>query len=70
MHILQWSAISGYIAVNDLTQVMYDIGHRTMYPFFSLFFAAICYMIATLLIEWLFKVLEGIINNDNKESEE
>lgn len=54
VHILQWSAVSGYIAVNDLTEVMYGIGHRTMYPFFSIFFAAILYLIATLLIEWLF----------------
>ncbi len=70
VHILQWSAISGYIAVNDLTEVMYGIGHRTMYPFFSIFFAAICYMIATLLIEWIYKVLEKVIGSDNKESEE
>lgn len=57
VHILQWSAVSGYIAVNDLTEVMYGIGHRTMYPFFSIFFAAILYLIATLLIEWLFSFI-------------
>ena len=69
VHILQWSAVSGYIAVNDLTEVMYGIGHRTMYPFFSIFFAAILYMIATLLIEWLFKFLEKLIKKE-EESEE
>ena len=53
---LQWSAVSGYIMVNDLAQVMYGIGHRTMYPFFSIAFAAVCYMIATLLIEWIFAI--------------
>jgi|P827metagenome_2_1110787.scaffolds.fasta_scaffold11250_3 His/Glu/Gln/Arg/opine family amino acid ABC transporter permease subunit len=69
VHILQWSAVSGYIAVNDLTEVMYGIGHRTMYPFFSIFFAAILYLIATLLIEWLFKFLEKLIKKE-EESEE
>ena len=67
VHILQWSAISGYITVNDLTEVMYGIGQRTMYPFFSIFFAAICYMIATLLIEWLFKYLEKLINKESED---
>ena len=67
VHILQWSAVSGYISVNDLTEVMYGIGHRTMYPFFSIFFAAILYMIATLLIEWLFKFLEKLIKKEESE---
>ena len=67
VHILQWSAVSGYIAVNDLTEVMYGIGHRTMYPFFSIFFTAILYLIATLLIEWLFKILEKVIKKEESE---
>ena len=67
VHILQWSAVSGYIAVNDLTEVMYGIGHRTMYPFFSVFFTAILYLIATLLIEWLFKFLEKLIKKEESE---
>lgn len=67
VHILQWSAVSGYIAVNDLTEVMYGIGHRTMYPFFSIFFTAILYMIATLLIEWIFSILEKKLKNRDEE---
>lgn len=58
IHILQWSAVAGYINVNDLTEVMYGIGHRTMYPFFSIFFTAICYMLATIIIEAVFNLLE------------
>lgn len=58
VHILQWTAVAGYIGVNDLTEVMYGIGHRTMYPFFSIAFAAILYMIATLLIEGAFRLLK------------
>lgn len=57
VHILQWSAVTGYIGVNDLTEVMYGIGHRTMYPFFSIFFAAILYILATLIIEWAFSFI-------------
>lgn len=57
VHIMQWTTVAGYIAVNDLTEIMYGIGHRTMYPFFSIFFAAICYMLATVLIEWAFKLV-------------
>lgn len=67
VHILQWSAVSGYIAVNDLTEVMYGIGQRTMYPFFSIFFAAILYMIATLIIEWIFAIIDRKIKERNKE---
>ncbi|MBR0085182.1 MAG: hypothetical protein IJL97_01395 [Lachnospiraceae bacterium] len=67
VHILQWSAISGYISVHDLTEVMYGIGQRTMYPFFSIFFAAICYMVATLLLEWLFKVIEKYIKKESED---
>jgi len=55
--LLQWTTVAGYISVNDLTEVMYGIGHRTMYPFFSIAFAAILYMLATILIEWAFKFI-------------
>lgn len=70
VHIMQWTVVAGYISVNDLTQVMYDIGHRTMYPFFSIFFTAILYMIATLLIEWVFSVLEKLFKDDAEDEEE
>lgn len=56
--LLQWTTIAGYVTVNDLTEVMRGIGQRTMYPFFSLFFAGIIYMIATLIIEGIFKLIE------------
>ena len=58
VHMLSWTAVAGYIGVNDLTEVMRGIGHRTMYPFFSIFFAAVLYMIATLVIEGIFKLIE------------
>lgn len=61
VHILQWTSVAGYISVNDLTEIMYGIGHRTMYPFFSIFFAAICYMLATALIEWVFALVAKYI---------
>ena len=67
VHILQWSAVSGYIGVNDLTEVMYGIGHRTMYPFFSIFFAAILYMIATLLVEWIFTLIKKYLINERED---
>lgn len=61
--ILVWSSVSGYIGVNDLTAVMYGIGQRTMYPFFSLFFSAILYMIAQLVIDGIFKLIEKRLSN-------
>ena len=67
VHILQWTAVTGYIGVNDLTEVMYGIGHRTMYPFFSIFFAAILYMIATLAIEAVFKILKKVLEDNREE---
>ena len=54
---LQWTTVAGYISVNDLTEVMYGIGHRTMYPFFSIAFSIIIYLLATILVEWIFKIL-------------
>ena len=67
VHILQWSAIAGYIGVNDLTEVMYGIGHRTMYPFFSIFFAAVLYMIATIIIEAVFGIIKKVLEKTDKD---
>ncbi|MCR5332354.1 MAG: ABC transporter permease subunit [Lachnospiraceae bacterium] len=67
VHIMQWTAVTGYIGVNDLTEVMYGIGHRTMYPFFSIFFAAILYMIATLLIEAAFRLIKKLLEEEHEE---
>ena len=64
---MQWTAVTGYIGVNDLTEVMYGIGHRTMYPFFSIFFAAILYMIATLLIEAAFRLIKKLLEEEHEE---
>ena len=63
--LLQWTKIAGYISVNDLTEVMYGIGHRTMYPFFSIAFTGILYMLITILIEWIFKILEKKLKESN-----
>lgn len=57
IQLLQWTCVAGYISVNDLTEVMYGIGHRTMYPFFSIAFAAILYIIITIIVEWIYKII-------------
>ena len=67
IQLFQWTTIAGYVSVNDLTQVMYGIGQRTMYPFFSIFFAAICYILATLVIEGIFKMIEKKLNKAQKQ---
>lgn len=58
IQILQWTTVVGYITVNDLTEVMNRIGQRTMYPFFSIAVCIICYLIATIIIETVFKMIE------------
>jgi len=65
--LLQWTTVAGYISVNDLTEVMYGIGHRTMYPFFSIAFAAILYILATILVEGIFKIIGNKIKKKNDE---
>ena len=65
IQLLQWTTVAGYISVNDLTSVMYGIGHRTMYPFFSIAFTGILYMLITILIEWIFKILEKKLKESN-----
>lgn len=58
IQLLQWTTVVGYITVNDLTEVMNRIGQRTMYPFFSIAICIICYLIATIIIESVFKMIE------------
>jgi ABC-type amino acid transport system permease subunit len=58
IQLLQWTTVVGYITVNDLTEVMNRIGQRTMYPFFSIAVCIICYLIATIIIETVFKMIE------------
>ena len=64
--LLQWTTVAGYISVNDLTEVMYGIGHRTMYPFFSIAFAAILYILAAILVEGIFKIIGNRIRKKNE----
>lgn len=70
VHILQWTAIAGYIAVNDLTEVMFRIGQRTMYPFFSIFCCAVFYLIFTVVIEWIFALLSKKFVPEDIENKE
>ena len=65
VQLLQWTTVAGYISVNDLTEVMYGIGHRTMYPFFSIAFTAIIYIIITIIIELVFKFIEKKVRKVN-----
>ena len=67
--LMQWTTVAGYISVNDLTEVMYGIGHRTMYPFFSIAFAIIIYLLATVIIEAIFKLIGKKIKKRNDEKE-
>lgn len=57
IQIFQWTTVAGYISVNDLTEVMSGIGQRTMYPFFSIAFSIILYMIVTIVIELIFRAV-------------
>ena len=67
VQLLQWTTVAGYISINDLTEVMYGIGHRTMYPFFSIAFTAIIYMIITILVEWIFKLIDRKLKKSNEK---
>jgi len=55
--ILQLSSLAGYIGVGELVNVMSKIGHRNMYPFFSIFFCAVMYLIAAAILEAIFNKL-------------
>jgi len=66
IQLFQWTTIAGYIGVNDLTQVMQDIGNRTMYPFFSIGFSIIVYLCFTILIELGYDFIEKKFIKKNK----
>lgn len=68
--LLQWTTIVGYIAVNDLTEVMTKIGQRTMYPFFSIFVCIIFYLIMTILIEGIFHAIQKKLMGEDEVDEE
>lgn len=57
VQLLQWTTVVGYISVNDLTEVMMQIGQRNMYPFFAISFCTLFYIVIVILIEWLFHVI-------------
>lgn len=56
--LLQWTTVAGYIGANDLTKVMQGIGNRTLYPVFSIAFSIVLYLVAVLVTEGVFSVLE------------
>lgn len=70
VQLLQWTTIVGYISVNDLTELMNRIGQRTMYPFFSIFFTILCYMVATLLIEGIFSFIRKRLEAAERKEEQ
>lgn len=57
IHLLQWTTVAGYLGVNDLSAVLERIGQRTSYPFFSLFFSILFYLILTVGVEFIFYLL-------------
>jgi len=68
--LMQWTVVAGYVEVNDLTEVMTEIGHRNMYPFFAICFTAICFLVATALVELLFKFIDKKLKKAAESSEE
>ena len=63
IQLMQWTTVAGYISANELTKVMQQIGNRTMYPLFSIAFSIIVYLVATIIIELIFSVIEKKLNN-------
>ncbi|MBP5159322.1 MAG: ABC transporter permease subunit [Lachnospiraceae bacterium] len=53
----QWTTVAGYISVNDLAEVMMGIGQRTMYPFFSIAFSILVYLVVTIVIELIYRAI-------------
>ncbi|MCR5520823.1 MAG: ABC transporter permease subunit [Lachnospiraceae bacterium] len=73
--ILQLSSLAGYIGTGELVNVMSTIGHRNMYPFFSIFFCIVLYLIAAAVVEAIFnrficRVRERREKEDTEEKEE
>ena len=54
----------GYISVNDLTEVMLQIGQRTMYPFFAISVCILFHILLVILIEALY----GYLTKKSKKS--
>ncbi|MCR5431952.1 MAG: ABC transporter permease subunit [Lachnospiraceae bacterium] len=59
--LLQLSSLAGYIGTGELVYVMSEIGHKNMYPFFSIFFCLVLYLIAAAIIEAVFnKIIKRV----------
>ncbi len=68
---LQFSSLAGYIGAGELVNVMTTIGHRNMYPLFSIFFCMMLYLIAAAIIEAIFnKIIARVAVRRAKEDEE
>jgi len=65
--LLQFSTVAGYIGAGELVTVMTDIGHRNMYPIFSILFCMTCYLIVAAIIEAIFN---HIIKKNAQKQEE
>ena len=67
IQLVQWTTIVGYISVNDLTQVMMQIGQRTMYPFFAISFCVLFHLVLVILIELGYSIIiKKFKENQNK----
>ncbi|MCR5828987.1 MAG: ABC transporter permease subunit [Lachnospiraceae bacterium] len=68
---LQLSSLAGYIGAGELVSVMSNIGHRNMYPFFSIFFCIVLYLVAAAIVEAIFnKLIARVKEKRNKEESE
>ncbi len=68
LQLLQWTTVTGYIGLNDLTAVMQGIGNRTMYPTFSIVFTIVMYLLAVLVIELAFRLWEKKEGNSDENA--
>ena len=66
---LQMTSLAGYIGTGELVNVMRTIGHKNMYPFFSIFFCMVLYLVAAAIIEAIFNKLIVRVNK-RKENEQ
>ena len=67
---LQFSSLAGYIGAGELVSVMSAIGHRNMYPFFSIIFCIVLYLIAAAIIEAVFNRLIVRVKKKREREEE
>lgn len=67
IHMFQWTTVVGYISVNDLTEIMTRIGHRTMYPFFSIFVCIIFHLFIAIVLEIIFNSIEKKLKRKAEE---